>query len=82
VRWDQDRRDLLQLALSVNDHTTQVLSMRGVSQLVQSQPYLMEWRRAASPDGEPWGQRWSAVGADVVGCAVVAARNDSMQYGG
>ncbi|KAJ5983806.1 glycosyltransferase family 91 protein [Penicillium waksmanii] len=81
VRWDQDRRDLLQLALSVNDHTTQVLSLRGVSQLVQSQPYLMEWRRAISPDGEPWGQRWSAVGADVVGCTVVAARNASEQYG-
>lgn len=81
VRWDQDRRDLLQLALSMNDHSTQVLALRGVSQLVQSQPYLMEWRRAISPDGEPWGQRWSAVGADVVGCTVVAARNASEQYG-
>lgn len=77
VRWDQDRRDLLQLALSVNDQTTQVLPLRGVSQLVQSLPYLMEWRRAASPDGQPWGQRWSAVGAELVGCAVDAAGNAS-----
>lgn len=78
VRWDQDRGDLLQLALSVNDRSTQVLPLRGVSQLVQSLPYLREWRRAVSPEGEPWAQRWSVVGADVVGCAVVAASNSSL----
>ncbi|KAJ5089516.1 hypothetical protein N7532_008200 [Penicillium argentinense] len=70
LRWDQDRRDLLQLALNVGDRSTRVLPLRGVSQLVRSLPYLMDWRREASPDGQPWGQRWSAVGADVVGCAI------------
>lgn len=79
VRWEQDRSDLMHLALSVADRSTRIVRIRGISQLVQSLPYLAEWRRGVSSDGEPWGLRWSAVGADVVGCSVDAAMDSSLR---
>ncbi|KAJ5595365.1 glycosyltransferase family 91 protein [Penicillium hispanicum] len=80
VRWDQGPHDLMHLALSVADRTTQVVRLRGVSQLVESLPYLEKWRRALGPDDEPWGQRWSNAGGEVVGCSVAAAGNSSMRH--
>lgn len=78
VRWDQDRRDLMQLSLSVGARSTRVVSLRGISQLVWSLPYLGEWRRETSPKEEPWGLRWSVAGAEVVQCSVMAAVNASV----
>lgn len=79
VRWDQDRHDMMYLVLSVADRSNMVVPIRGVSQLVRSLPYLNEWQRGTSPDGSPWGLRWSAAGADVVACSVMAAKNSSVR---
>lgn len=78
VRWDQDRHDMMYLTLSVGDRSSAVVPIRGVSQLVRSLPYLNEWQRGTSPDGSSWGLRWSTVGADVVGCSVMAATNSTV----
>ncbi|EXJ83698.1 hypothetical protein A1O1_07322 [Capronia coronata CBS 617.96] len=84
AKWDQSsRKDEMTISFSVADSTVQILRLHGVYKLLQNLPYLgATLQRDLSQDGEViWDLRWSAVGKDVIACAVEAAQNYSIAIG-
>lgn len=76
ARWDRDmKQDIMTVAFTVDDSTTQVLRLHGIWDFVQDLPYLRHALKNDVLQDDEWNIRWSAVGEYLLTCAVDAARN-------